>query len=89
MDKEKVKWLTLENEHATRTLKQHAFIADDRLRKYTLERYPGNRCLCNLKAGVMNEKEDYEAWDLLDSEVLDEKNCCKSCLAISLPYRYE
>lgn len=83
MGKEKVKWLTLENEHATRTLKQHAFIADDRIRKYTLERYPGNRCLCSQRGGAMNEREEYDDWNILEGEELNDEKCCKVCLAIS------
>jgi hypothetical protein len=73
-----IKWVTADNNKGTATLKQHAFISATRKRQHTMEEYPGNRALCNHRSGLMNEDEEFEDFDKIESEPQTE-NCCKKC----------
>lgn len=74
-----IKFVTLENEAETKTLKQHAYREAQRGAWYS-EKYQGNKQLCG-KGGVHNG-DKFVSFKDIDSEELDEKNCCKKCLKI-------
>lgn len=74
-----VKWMTLDNADATRTLKQHAFVAKIRVRKYTLEKYDGNSALCRNRF-VSEDGETAQNFNELQGEPLRITECCKRCL---------
>ncbi len=78
----RVKWMTLENIHATRTLKQHAYIPVTKKMPYTREDYPGNKVLCS-RAFASDDGEVASNWIRLEGEEFDESKACKKCLAFS------
>lgn len=73
-----VKWATLDSCDGERTLKQHAFKPAIRRVPWTNEEYSGNQALCEKRAGVMNEKEEFEPFDKIEGEPMSD-NCCKRC----------
>lgn len=78
----KIKWCTLDSYDGERTLKQHAFVSAFRKRSITRETYEGNHALCNHRAGVMNENEEFEPFDKIDAEV-QKPDCCAVCARLS------
>lgn len=75
-----VKWLALENEDATRTCKQHAYIPAIRKMRYTLEPYEGNKTLCS-KRYASEDGETAQNFNNMESEPQSE-DCCKKCRKI-------
>lgn len=73
-----IKWLTLENQHDTRTLKQHGFIIRKIKKAFTHEVYDGNRSLCG-KIVAGNEDEEVEYFINLEEEPFNETRACKLC----------
>jgi hypothetical protein len=80
---ETVKWFSPDSADGERSLKQHAFIAYTRKRAWTHEEYEGNRAVCNRKAGIMNENEEFDPIDKIEGEELKEDRCavCKEILS--------
>jgi len=76
----KVKWITLENEHATASLKQHAFIAAVKKVPYTGEEYNGNEMLCTSKGYASDDGELATDFELLEFENFTPEKACKKCL---------
>ncbi len=74
-----IKWLQLDNRDGTGTLKQHAFAPRECKKPITREPYIGNRSLCG-KIVCGNENEEIEAFDLVESEPLNENEACKACM---------
>lgn len=72
------KWVTLENESGTASLKQHCFIPADTNHRYTGEAYVGNISLCG-KVWAGNGGEEVEMFALLEGEP-QHPQACKLCL---------
>lgn len=75
-----MKWFTLDSYDGERTLKQHCYVAKERIRRYTREKYAGNISLCGM-SGVGNEDEEYEPYEAIISEAVSE-TACKKCIKI-------
>jgi hypothetical protein len=76
-----MKWLQIENETGTATLRQHCYVPQERKRPYTGEPYIGNVSLCG-KSHVGNENAEIEEYDKVDAERFIFYVCCKKCFAI-------
>jgi hypothetical protein len=74
------KWVTLENESGTASLKQHCFIPYEATSRYTGELYVGNISLCG-KVWAGNGDEEIEMFYLLDGET-QHPAACKRCLKV-------
>ena len=79
-----LKYTTLDNYDASRTLRQHIFKRRISKVPYTDEEYEGNISLCG-KIRVVEDNELDVNFDELDDE--DEKNnCCKLCKRVKINY---
>lgn len=75
------KFISVDSWDGERIIKQHAYAPTIRKTAWTREEYHGNRALCNSRVGVMNENEDFEDYEKLESEPIKD-TCCKKCLKI-------
>lgn len=73
-----IKWYTAENAEASAVLKQHAFIAKTRKRKYTGEKYEGNVSLCG-KIMISDDGEVSCNLNDIEGEQFNENEACKLC----------
>lgn len=81
-EKKTGKWVRLDNESGTATLKQHYFVPHVIGRRYTGEEYTGNISLCgNVWHG--NENGEIEDFDKIVGEPIGD-NICLRCLKKSL-----
>lgn len=77
--KTEIKWLTLSNYDDSASLSQHAFLPREGKRKWTEEKFIGNKTACHLKIRAFNEKEEEDIFEALDSEE-PTKGRCKLCI---------
>jgi len=72
------KWSTVDSFDGERTLKQHFYIPAMRGKPWETS-YEGNRTLCKLRGGIVDENEKFVSIEDIDSEMIS-KNACKRCL---------
>lgn len=82
LKKSDIKWVTPEDAHGEKTLKQHAFFAHVQTRRVTGEKYDGSRALCSsrMRVSTSESEPDTASWNELEDESFDVRNVCKNCL---------
>lgn len=66
MEKEEIKWCTLENFDATYVCAEHGFIRKERKRPYSDETYIANVQLCNKRRFCSEDGEGPVGFDAID-----------------------
>jgi hypothetical protein len=82
MSEVKIKWLSLENSDASRSLKQHAFKPYVAKEQFTGDPYNGNKSLCS-KFWASEDGEHSDDWETLESEPLNQDKACKICVSVA------
>jgi hypothetical protein len=79
--KSDVRWVRLENEDATATLRQHGYVPDVTRTKWYNELYIGNVSLCG-SSRQGNENAEVDNYNRVKDEGLNKDKACKRCIEI-------